>query len=255
MGGMVPGVIMAIFLMGYVAFVAKRRGYQRGEIYAFRQFIKNTVIAFPALLTPVILLGGIYTGVVTPTEAGALAGTWALLIAFFVYRVMGFKQLIDILVDTVKATGTVAIIVGAAYSFSYIVAIEHIPDMFANLLLNITENKYILLLIVNILFLVLGMFIDTMAITLVFIPMVLPLVELLGIDLVHFGVLIVLNMMIGLTTPPFGVLLFIVSGISKTPLKDVIRECLPMTIVLIIVLFIVTYIPEVVLFVPNFLGQ
>jgi tripartite ATP-independent transporter DctM subunit len=255
MGGMVPGVIMAIALMGYVAFVAKRRGYPRGEIYGLRQFIRNTVIAFPALLTPVILLGGIYTGVVTPTEAGALAGTWALLIAFFVYRVMGFKQLIDILVDTVKSTGTVAIIVGAAYSFSYIVAIEHIPDMFATFLLNITENKYILLLFVNILFLILGMFIDTMAITLVFIPMVLPLVELLGIDLVHFGVLIVLNMMIGLTTPPFGVLLFIVAGISKTPLKDVIRECLPMTITLIVVLFLVTYIPQIVLFVPNFFGQ
>jgi tripartite ATP-independent transporter DctM subunit len=255
MGGMVPGVTMAIALMGYVAFVAKRRGYPRGEIYPLRQFIRNTVIAFPALLTPVILLGGIYTGVVTPTEAGALAGTWALLIAFFVYRVMGFKQLIEILVDTVKATGTVAIIVGAAYSFSYIVAIEHIPDMFAKFLLNITENKYILLLIVNILFLILGMFIDTMAITLVFIPMVLPLVELLGIDLVHFGVLIVLNMMIGLTTPPFGVLLFIVSGISKTPLKDVIRECLPMTFTLIFVLFMVTYVPQIVLFVPNFFGQ
>jgi tripartite ATP-independent transporter DctM subunit len=255
MGGMVPGVIMAVALMGYVAFVAKKRNYPKGEIYALRQFVRNTVIAFPALLTPVILLGGIYTGVVTPTEAGALAGTWALLISFFVYRVMGFKQLIEILVDTVKATGTVAIIVGAAYSFSYIVAIEHIPDMFANFLLNITENKYILLLIVNILFLILGMFIDTMAITLVFIPMVLPLVELLGIDLVHFGVLIVLNMMIGLTTPPFGVLLFIVSGISKTALKDVIRECLPMTVVLIIVLFLVTYIPEIILFVPNFFGQ
>jgi tripartite ATP-independent transporter DctM subunit len=192
---------------------------------------------------------------VTPTEAGALAGAWALLIAFFVYRVLGFRQLIDILVDTVKATGTVAIIVGAAYSFSYIVAIEHIPDMFATFLLNITENKYILLLIVNILFLILGMFIDTMPIVLVFIPMVLPLVELLGVDLVHFGVLIVLNMMIGQTTPPFGVLLFIVSGISKTPLKDVIRECLPMTFTLILVLFLITYVPQIVLFLPNVLGQ
>jgi tripartite ATP-independent transporter DctM subunit len=158
-------------------------------------------------------------------------------------------------VDTVKATGTVAIIVGAAYSFSYIVAIEHIPDMFATFLLNITENKYILLLIVNILFLILGMFIDTMPIVLVFIPMVLPLVELLGVDLVHFGVLIVLNMMIGQTTPPFGVLLFIVSGISKTPLKDVIRECLPMTFTLILVLFLITYVPQIVLFLPNVLGQ
>jgi tripartite ATP-independent transporter DctM subunit len=255
MGGMVPGVIMAIALMLYVAWIARKRKYPKGERYGPRLFLKNTLIAFPALLTPVILLGGIYTGIVTPTEAGALAGTYALLIAFFVYRVMGFRKLVEILVDTVKATGTVAIIVGAAYSFSYIVAIEHIPDMFAGLLLTITENKYLLLFIVNILFLILGMFIDTMAITLVFIPMVLPLVEQLGIDLVHFGVVIVLNMMIGLTTPPFGVLLFIVSGISKTPLKDVIRECLPMTVALIAVLFLVTYIPDIVLFAPRLFGQ
>jgi TRAP-type C4-dicarboxylate transport system permease large subunit len=127
--------------------------------------------------------------------------------------------------------------------------------VFAGFLLNITENKYVLLLVINILFIILGMFIDTMAITLVFIPMVLPLVEALGIDLVHFGVLIVLNMMIGLSTPPFGVLLFIVAGISGTPLKDVIRECLPMTIVLIGVLFLITYVPEVVLFIPRTFGQ
>jgi tripartite ATP-independent transporter DctM subunit len=255
MGGMIPGVVMAIALMLYVAWVARRRDYPKGELYTLGVFLKNTAIAVPALLTPAILLGGIYTGIVTPTEAGALAGTYALVIAFFVYRVLGFRKLIDILVDTVKATGTVAIIVGAAYSFSYIVAIEHIPDMFAGMLLNITENKYLLLLIVNILFLILGMFIDTMAITLVFIPMVLPLVEQLGIDLVHFGVVIVLNMMIGLTTPPFGVLLFIVSGISKTSLKDVIRECLPMTLTLIAVLFLITYVPEVVLFAPQLFGQ
>ena len=255
MGGMVPGVIMAVALMLYVAFIAGRRGYPKGERYGLRLFVKNTLIAFPALLTPVILLGGIYTGVVTPTEAGALAGTYGLLIAFFVYRVMGFRKLLEILVDTVKATGTVALIVGAAYAFSYIVAIERVPDMFAGFLLTITANKYVLLFVVNVLFLILGMFIDTMAITLVFIPMVLPLVEQLGIDLVHFGVVIVLNMMIGLTTPPFGVLLFIVSGISKTPLKDVIRECLPMTVVLIAVLLLITYVPEIVLFVPRLLGQ
>jgi len=255
MGGMVPGVIMAVALMIYIAVIANRRGYPKGARYPFKIFVKNTVIAFPALLTPVILLGGIYTGIVTPTEAGALAGTWALLISFFIYRVLGFKQLLRIIFETAKTTGTLAIIVGAAYSFSYIVAVEHIPDVFAGFLLGITQNKYVLLLVVNILFIILGMFIDTMAITLVFIPMVLPLVEALGIDLVHFGVVIVLNMMIGLSTPPFGVLLFIVSGISGTPLKNVIRECLPMTIVLIGVLFLTTYIPAIVLFMPRMLGQ
>jgi tripartite ATP-independent transporter DctM subunit len=255
MGGMVPGVLMAIALMAYIGIIAARRKYPKGEKYPLKIFARNTLIAFPALLTPVILLGGIYTGIVTPTEAGALAGTWALLIAFFVYRVLGLKQLLKIIFETVKTTGTLAIIVGAAYTFSYIVAIEHIPDVFAGFLLNITQNKYVLLLVINILFIILGMFIDTMAITLVFIPMVLPLVGSLGIDLVHFGVLIVLNMMIGLSTPPFGVLLFIVAGISGTPLKDVIRECLPMTFVLIGVLFLVTYVPEVVLFIPRTFGQ
>jgi tripartite ATP-independent transporter DctM subunit len=255
MGGMVPGMVMAIALMLYVAWIARRRKYPKGQRYGLRLFLRNTLVAFPALLTPVILLGGIYVGIVTTTEAGALAGTYALLIAFLVYRVMGPRTLWEVLVDTVKATGTVAIIVGAAYSFSYIVAIEHIPQLFASLLLGITQNRFVLLLIVNVLFLILGMFIDTMAITLVFVPMVLPLVERLGIDLVHFGVVIVLNMMIGLTTPPFGVLLFIVSGISKTPLKDVIRECLPMTLTLIAVLLLVTYVPDVVLFVPRVLGQ
>ena len=255
MGGMVPGVLMAVALMAYIGIVAARRKYPKGEKYPFKIFARNTLIAFPALLTPVILLGGIYTGIVTPTEAGALAGTWALLISFLVYRVLGLKQLLKIIFETAKTTGTLAIIVGAAYTFSYIVAIEHIPDVFAGFLLNITENKYVLLLIINILFIILGMFIDTMAITLVFIPMVLPLVEALNIDLVHFGVVIVLNMMIGLSTPPFGVLLFIVAGISGTPLKDVIRECLPMTFVLIGVLFLITYVPEVVLFIPRTFGQ
>jgi len=221
----------------------------------FRQFVRDTLYALPALLTPVILLGGIYTGVVTPTEAGALASLWALVISVVYYRSLDWKQLVEVLKSTAKMTGTVSIIVGAAYSFSYIIAIEHIPAAIGQVFLNITTNKYTFLFIVNVLFLVLGMFMDTMAIMLVFIPMVLPIVNQLGIDLVHFGVVIVLNMMIGLLTPPYGVLLFIVSGISKTPLKDIIVETLPMTCTLIVLLLLMTYVPEIVLFVPRMFGQ
>ena len=250
-GGMIPGILIGLALMAYIAFIAQKRNYPRGERYTFKQFVKNTIIAFPALMTPVILLGGIYTGVVTPTEAGALAGIYALLISVLVYRSLGIKQLLDVIIDTAKTTGVLTVIVGAAFSFSYIVALEHIPGVFSNLLLSITSNKYVLLLVINILFIILGMFIDTMAITLVFIPMVLPLVKMLGIDLVHFGVVIVLNMMIGLSTPPFGMLLFIVSGISGTPLKSIIKEIFPMLLVLIGVLFLITYIPGIVLFLPG----
>lgn len=250
-GGMIPGILIGLALMAYIAFIAQKRNYPRGERYTFKQFVKNTIIAFPALMTPVILLGGIYTGVVTPTEAGALAGIYALLISVLIYRSLGIKQLLDVIIDTAKTTGVLTVIVGAAFSFSYIVALEHIPGLFSNLLLSITSNKYVLLLVINILFIILGMFIDTMAITLVFIPMVLPLVKMLGIDLVHFGVVIVLNMMIGLSTPPFGMLLFIVSGISGTPLKSIIKEIFPMLLVLIGVLFLITYIPGIVLFLPG----
>jgi len=250
-GGMIPGILIGLALMAYIAFIANKRNYPRGEQYTLRQFVSSTIVALPALMTPVILLGGIYTGVVTPTEAGALAGIYALFVSFLVYRSLSLKQLLQVIFDTAKTTGTLTIIVGAAFSFSYIVALEHIPDVFSNLLLGITSNKYILLLVINILFIVLGMFIDTMAITLVFIPMVLPLVKMLGIDLVHFGVVIVLNMMIGLSTPPFGMLLFIVSGISGTPLKSIIKEIFPMLLVLIAVLFLITYMPCIVLFLPG----
>ena len=254
LGGMAPGILIGLALMIYIAYIAKKRNYPKGKIYPFKEFIKITISAFPALLTPVILLGGIYSGIVTPTEAGALAAFYAIIISFFIYRTMGLKQLLSVIVDTVKTTGTLSLIVGAAFTFSYIVAIEHIPDMIAGIFFGFTNNKYLLLLIINIIFLILGMFVDTSCIQVVFVPMVLPLVKAMGIDLVHFGVVIVLNMMIGLSTPPFGMLLFIVSGISGTPLRTVIKEILPMILVLIIVLLMVTYIPDIVLFIPRSIG-
>lgn len=251
LGGMVPGVILGVALIVYVAFIAGRRNYPRGTVVTIRQFLRTTVRAFPALMTPVILLAGIYTGVVTPTEAGALAGLYALAISMLVYRVLGPKHLWKVIKDTVHRTGAVSIIVGSAFTTAYVVAVENIPDMFAAALLDMTTNKYVLLLIINIIFILLGMFIDTSTITVVFIPMVLPLVTQLGIDLVHFGVVVVLNMMIGLSTPPFGVLLFIVSGVSDTPLSKVIKEAVPMVFVMLAVLFLITYVPDVVLFLPN----
>lgn len=251
LGGMIPGLLLGFALMIYIAFIAKKRNYPYGVKMALGQFLRFTVKAFPALLTPVILLVGIYSGVVTPTEAGAVAALYSIIISVIAYRVLGLKSFIKVLKETVKATGIVAIIVGAASTFSYIITIEHVPDAIGSVLLSVTDNRYVLLLIINIVFLILGMFMDTSVITLVFIPMVLPLVNELGIDLVHFGVVITLNMMIGLSTPPFGVLLFITSGISGTPLKGIIKEIIPMVFVMLIVLLLVTFIPDIILFLPN----
>lgn len=255
LGGMVPGFLLAILLMIYIAVIAKRRNFPRGEQVPARQFLKTTFKSLPALITPVILLGGIYTGVMTPTEAGAVAGLYAVIVAAFVYRALGWKALWGVIVMTVLRTGAVSIIVGAAFANSYVVAIENVPDMLGGFLLGLTQNPYILLLIINVFFLILGMFIDTSTITVVFIPMILPLVRELGIDLVHFGVVIVLNMMIGLSTPPFGVLLFIVSGISDTPLQKVIKAITPMIFVMIALLFLLTYIPDIILFLPRLFGM
>ena len=251
LGGMIPGVLLALLLMGYIALIAGRRGYPRGQQVAIKEFIRTTLRSTPALITPVILLGGIYTGVMTPTEAGAVAGLYALIVSALVYRALGWTALWNVIKQTVRRTGAVSIIVGAAYASAFVVATENVPDMIAAGLLGLTENKYVLLLLINALFLVLGMFIDTSTIIVVFVPMVLPLVKFLGIDLVHFGVIIVLNMMIGLSTPPFGVLLFIVSGISDTPLNKVIKEIVPMIAVIIGLLFLLTYVPDIIMFIPN----
>ncbi len=255
LGGMIPGLLIGAALMLYIAWVAHKRNYPRGEKLILRDMIAITIKAFPALFSVIVLLGGIYTGIVTPTEAGALASLYAIIVAAFVYRALGPKSLLRAIKDTVKTTGVLSLIVGCAFTFSFIVAREHIPDMAASFLLSVTSNKYILLLLINIVFLVLGMFIDTSTITVVFIPMVLPLVEALGIDLVHFGVVVVLNMMIGLSTPPFGMLLFIVSGISGAPIRGIIKEIFPMLIAMLIVLVLVTYIPEIVLFLPRLIGH
>ncbi len=254
-GGMIPGLLLGAALMVYIAIIAHVRDYPLGKSIPLRTFLILTVKAAPALFSVVVLLGGIYTGVVTPTEAGALASLYALLVAAFVYRALGPRALLTVLQNTVRTTGVLSLLVGTAYAFSYIVAIEQIPSMVARGLLAVTENPYLLLLLINVVFLVLGMVIDTMAITLVFIPIVLPLVQLLGINLVHFGVMITLNMMIGLSTPPFGMLLFVVSGISGTPLRTVIREMLPMLVVMILVLLTITYVPAIVTFLPRMAGM
>lgn len=253
-GGMVPGILLGVALMIYVAVVARIRDYPLAESTTLRQFVVLSAKAVPALFSVVVLLGGIYTGVVTPTEAGALASLYAIIVATVVYRAFGPKRLVRALRNTVRTTGVLSLLVGSAYAFSYIVAIEQIPSMVATFLLDVTQNKIVLLLLINVVFILLGMFIDTMAITLVFIPIVLPLVSVLGINLVHFGVLITLNMMIGLSTPPFGMLLFVVSGISGTALRTVIKEVLPMVIVMIGVLLLITFVPQVVTFLPRLAG-
>jgi tripartite ATP-independent transporter DctM subunit len=254
LGGVIPGLLMGGAMMAYIAAVAKRRNYPVGAWQGYRALLRAFLQAFLSLMTPVILLGGIYSGVFTPTEAGAAAALYAMILAIVVYHEMGFRGLYREMVATVENVGFLSFIIAGAFAFSYIVTLEGISGTIATGVVSMTTNPYVLLLLLNILFLVLGCFLDTMILMLVVIPMILPAVKALGIDLVHFGVVIVLNMMIGLCTPPYGMLLFTVSGLTKTPLGLVIREVLPFLWVLIAVLFLITYVPGIVLFLPRLLG-
>ena len=250
-GGVVPGVMLTIVLAIYVGIISYKRNYPAGVIMTGKEFGMATLKALPALLTVVILLGGIYTGVCTPTEAGALASAYALIISTFVYRTMGLKKLWHIIKVSAANTATLALLTGTSMLFSYIVSREQVAQVIAKAVMSMTDNKYIFLLIVNIVFLFLGAVMDVSTIQLVFVPMILPLVKLMGIDLVHFGVCICFNMMIGLSTPPFGMLLFIVTGIAQTKISDVIREILPMVLLMIGELFLLVYVPQIIMFLPT----
>jgi tripartite ATP-independent transporter DctM subunit len=254
LGGMIPAIILSLALMIYVGIVAKKRNYPRGEKIPFRAFLLTTLKSLPALLTPVILLVGIYTGIMTPTEAGAIAGFYAILISIFAYRALDLKDFFKVIVDSIKDIGATSIMIGAASIISYIVAREQIASNLGNWIIGISDSKYFFFFLVNVVILLLGMFIDTSTIQLIFVPILIPVARALGIDLIHFGVVVTFNMMIGLCTPPFGMLLFITSGISGTPLKDIVKEIVPQVVVMIIVLFIMTYLPQTVTFIPKILG-
>ena len=251
LGGTIPGIMLALSLAIYVSIVAKKRNYPRGEKLPMRDFLVFTFKAIPALLTPVILLIGIYTGVMTPTEAGAVAGLYALIISILFYRSMGLAEFIKVIKQSVLDVGGISIMVAAASVISYIVAREQIAVGLANLVLGITNSQFVFLTVSSLIIIILGMFVDTSVIQFVFIPMLLPLASSLGVNLLHFGVLTTLNMMIGLSTPPFGMLLFITSNISGTDLKDIIHENWYPLIAMFVVLILVTYFPIFSTYLPS----
>ena len=255
MGGMVPGILLALFLCVYIVFIARKRNYPRSEPIALKAYLKFLLKAIWALLTPVILLGCIYSGITTPTEAGAIAGLYTILVSAIIYKTMGWKELKKVLFDTVKGTCGVTIMIGAASAISFIFAKEGLGVTIGNWLLTLCHSQWSFLILTNVVVLILGMFIDTSVIQLVMIPILWPVAQQLGINVVHFGLVFTFNTMLGLSTPPFGMLLFITSSTSGTPLKDVIKEIMPMIVVMLLELILITFVPNVVLFLPKMFGM
>jgi tripartite ATP-independent transporter DctM subunit len=251
LGGIVPGILMGLSMMVITYFIARKRGFYRDRRATLKEFWEAFRGAFLALSTVWILLGGIYTGVFTPTEAAAVAALYALFLGTVVYRELGVRDVFRVLSRIVFSCGFITFIISTSVIFSWIIAREQVPQRLADVMLSLTTSKPLILLIMNILFLILGMLMDTNAIMLIFLPIVLPVVKAVGIDLVHFGVVVTLNLMIGLLTPPFGVLLFLLSGLTKVPIEDILREVFPYMMVLIFVLFLITYWEGLVMFLPN----
>ena len=254
-GGMVPALIVCSVLMIYVAFIAKKRNFPRSPKILLRDFLVITFKAIPALLTPVILLGGMYAGIMMPTEAAAVAGLYALIVAGIVYKSLSLKTLEEILKNTIKGAASIGTLVAMSVLISYILQIENVSTAFKALMINISGGiPQVFLLYVNIAFLIFGCLLDVSASMMIFVPLMVPVANALGIDLIHFGVVLTLNMMIGTVTPPFGMSLFIVTRISKAPIQAIIKENWGPIIALLVALAIITYIPDIVMWVPNLLG-
>jgi C4-dicarboxylate transporter, DctM subunit len=254
LGGMVPGVLLGAVQMGVIAATARRRRFPVEAAVPLRELPRITWEAFPALLMPVILLGCLYSGITTPTEAAAAAAAYALVISALLYRSIGWGDIYRSLERSARITISIGMLIAGALVFNYVITIENIPRSVAALLKAYELSPLAFLLLVNVLLLALGCLLEGTTILLVIVPVLLPTAQSLGIDPVHFGVLAVLNIMIGLVTPPYGLLLFMMVRIAGVSLRDLVREVLPFLAVMVGALALVTLFPDLVLFLPRLLG-
>jgi tripartite ATP-independent transporter DctM subunit len=254
LGGIVPGLLVGAVQMGLIAATARRRDFPVEAPVPLRELPRITWQALPALLMPVILLGLIYSGVTTPTEAAAAAAAYALLISAILYRSVGWRDLYQSLLASARVTISIGMLIAGALVFNYVVTVENIPRTLAAMLKAYQLSPFAFLLFANLVLLVLGCFLEGTTILLIVVPVLLPTARALGIDPVHFGVVAVVNIMIGLVTPPYGLLLFMMNQITGVGLKDLVREIVPFLAVMIGALALITFIPELVLFLPRLMG-
>jgi C4-dicarboxylate transporter DctM subunit len=254
LAGIIPGVIMGLAQMAIIAAVARRRNFPVGEKVPLRAIPGITVRAFPALMMPVVLLGFIYSGVTTPTEAAAIAAAYAFLISALLYRTVTIRGTYASLLSSARTTASIGMLIAGAMVFNYVVTVENIPQTLSATLQGKDLSPLGFLILVNLLLLVLGCLLEGTTILLIVIPVLIPTAEALDIDLVHFGIVVVVNIMIGLITPPYGLLLFIMTNISGAPLKAIVRDSLPFLFSMIAALALFTFVPAIVLWLPRLLG-
>lgn len=252
MAGIVPGILVGIVLMCYTFYLAKKHDWHGDKLEnPVKQILASLWDAKWALMVPVIILGGIYSGLMTPTESAAVAAFYGLIVGIFLYKGLNRENLGTCLVDSADTSATVILLMAMATIFGNILTLENIPSTIATFILGITSSKILILLIINILLLIVGMFMETLAAIVILTPILLPIVTPLGVDPVHFGVIMVVNLAIGFITPPVGVNLFVASGIANLRLERIAKAALPMLGLMILVLLLLTYIPDICLWLPN----
>jgi tripartite ATP-independent transporter DctM subunit len=254
LGGVVPGLLLAAVQSGVVAYTAKRRNFPIEERVPLRDLPGITWQALPALLMPVILLGCLYSGITTPTEAAAVAALYALLVSAFLYRSVRWKDVYHSLTTSARITVSIGMLIAGAMVFNFVITSENIPKTLSTILGAYQMTPLVYLVFVNVLLLILGCFLEGTTIILVILPVLLPTAQALGIDLVHFGVMAIVNIMLGLVTPPYGLLLFMMTKIADVPLRDMVREVMPFLGVMIGALVLIVLVPDTVLWLPRLMG-
>ena len=253
--GIIPGLMLGFAMMGLSYFMAIRYNYPREtEPFGMRRIGREFLSAGPALLAPLIILGGILGGVFTATEAAAVAVLYAFFLGMVVYRELSLRKLTDIFIQSGTTTAVLLLIIGMANIFAWVLTAEQIPTRIAQAMLSVTENRYLILLFINVLLIFIGMFLEGGAAIIILAPTLLAVANAVGIIPLHFGLVMVLNIVVGLLTPPLGVCLFVVSGVTGLDLSLIIRSVLPFLAVEFAVLMLVTYLPSIILFIPNLLG-
>jgi tripartite ATP-independent transporter DctM subunit len=254
LGGVIPGLLMAAGQMAVNSYMAHKHDFPVEKPIPFREWPCITWRAFPALMMPVVLLWGIYGGVMTPTEAAAVAAAYAFIVGILWYRNFGMRDTYTAVITTARSTASIGMLIASALAFNYVVTVEQIPEVVRSLMAGYDLSANLFLFWVNIILLVLGCMLEGTTIILVVLPIFIPTAKALGIDLVHFGVVTVFNIMIGLILPPHGLLLFIAQAISGASLRHIIRDMMPFVYSMVIALFIITYFPETVLWLPRLMG-
>lgn len=254
LGGILPGVVMTLCMMLYVTYCARKYNMGRDQKFQWLVLGSTFIAAFPALLTPAIIVGGMTFGWFTPTEAAIAACAWAMILGIFLYRSMSLKQFYKVTLDTIETTAGVLLIVAAASLFGWVLTTTQVTERATEALLSITDNRYVILLLANLLLLFVGCFLEPVASISILVPVLLPVIMKVGIDPVHFGVVMTLNLMIGLLHPPLGMVLFVLSRIAKLSLERTTMAILPWLIPLMMSLIAITVIPEITLFLPRLVG-